>query len=417
MNKDEIKSYIREKLSTRRIILFGAGKVARKFYEDHKDKLDISFCVSNLKKEWGEGAFLEELDVKKYKREEIRENDYIIVCGPIAFRTIELQLMNDGFKMYEHFVEANIARVVNANKKIALFYGSCILRDMYRCLIEVPSFDFEYESVFTQSNRGQAVVNNRLLYYLKDICDLYVYTPRVLDRDSAYFLAPDELPADCKVVSVSNLVAPLYWPQVERRIDVHNQFYLHPYNVKRNVSFYHTLYRREDQNINKMILEGKTSKQIVECLSSDEFYSREQVDKHFRVTLKLIDIAEQSVEIKISDFIRENYRKVMLYQNAIHPNKIIICEYIRRLFKAIGVSTHEIESFESQWPLHIHQSGDVPIYPSVVKNMNLEFVEDEKKYEILTGRGVQYMTFEEYTEHYVEYTRKAAEIMNMWQEM
>lgn len=414
MNKSEIKALIREQLSTKRIILFGAGKVAEEFYQAHKDDLNISHCVSNIKKEWGEAALLGELDVKRYRKEEIKKNDYIVVCGPVAFREIELQLINDSFKMYEHFVESNIARVVDANKKIALFYGQCILRDMYRCLIQASAFEDKYASVFTQNNKGQAVVTNRLLYYMKDICDLYVYTPRLLDHDRAYFLSADELPDDCEAVSVSNLVAPLYWPQVETKIDIYNKLYLHPYNVERNMNFYHTLYRREDHNINRMVLEGKSTKQIVECLASDEFYSQEQVDKHFRVTLKLIDVAEQSVDIKVADYIRENYQKTMLYQNAFHPNKCIIWECVRRLFDKIDVSGEELTLLEEESPLHIHQSGDVPIYPSVAKHLKLEFVDSEKKYEILTGSGIEYMTFEEYTGHYVEYTRKAIEIMKMW---
>ncbi len=414
MNKNEIKSLIREKLLTKRIILFGAGKVARVFYQMYKDKMNISHCVSNIKKEWGEAVLLDELDVRRYRKEEIQQDDYIIVCGPVAFRAIELQLINDGFKMYEHFVESNIARVVEANKKIALFYGQCILRDMYRCLVRVSAFGDKYASVFTQNNKGQAVVTNRLLFYLKDICDLYVYTPRLLDRDSAYFLSTDELPEDCMAISVSNLVAPLYWPQVETKIDVYNKLYLHPYNAKRNMNFYHTLYRREDHNINKMVLEGRTTRQIVECLSSDEFYSQEQVDRHLRTTLKLIDIAEQSVDIKISDYIGANYKKDMLYQNAFHPNKCIIWECVRRLFGMIDVSTEDVELLEEESPLHIHQSGDVPIYPSVVRGLKLEFAGREKKYEVLTGSGIEYMTFEEYTEHYVEYTRKAIEILKMW---
>lgn len=414
MTKEQIKELVREKLSSKKVILFGAGKVAEEFYNEYKDKLHITHCVSNYEKEWGEATFLGRLDVKKFCREEFREDEYIVVCGPIAFRTIELQLINEGFRMYEHFVESNIANAVCTGKRIALFYGQCILRDIYRCIIQVSAFDKEYVSVYTQTAKGQAVVTNRLLYHLKDICDLYVYTPKLLDHDSAYSLSVEELPPDCKVVSVSNLVVSLYWPQVETKIDVYNKLYLHSYNAERSLDFYHTLYRREDININRMVLEGKPAKEIVETLSSDGFYSEEEVKRNYKMALKLVDIAERAVNVKIADFIRENYQRGMLYQNAFHPNKCIIWEYVRRLLREIEISDEDVEKLEEGSPLHIHQSGDVPIYPSVAKCLHLHFVNKDTRYEILTGNGVVYMTFQEYTEHYIEYTRKVMEIMKMW---
>lgn len=413
MTKEQIKALVREKLSTKRIILFGAGIIAEEFYEEHKDMLNISHCVSNYEKEWGEGFFLGKLDVKKYRREEIGENDYIVACGPFAFRTIELQLKAEGLKMYVDYIESKIATAIYANKKIALFYGQCILRDIHQCIVQVPAFTKEYISVFTQTTKGQAVVNNRLLYYLKDICDVYVYTPKILDRDSAYSLSKHDLPDECKIVSVSNLVMPLYWPEIDGKLDGYNEYYIYSYNSRRDSEFYHTLYRKSDLNINKMVSEGKTTREIVECLTLEEFYSEKQVKRNTNTTLKMIDIAEKDVDVKIADYIRNNYKKIMLFQNYIHPNKCIIWEYVRRILNVLGVSIEEINCLENESPLHIHQGGDVPIYPSVAKYMELEFVNEKTQYEIITGNGLVYMTFAEYTEHYVEYTRKAIEIMQM----
>lgn len=412
--KEKVKAIVRENLSTKRIILFGAGDVAKAFYEEYKDELDISYCVSNYEREWGEGSFLGQLDVRKYCKEEICENDYIVVCGPIAFSHVEMQLRMDGFSMYEHFVESGIAQAVFQNKKIALFYGQCILRDMYGCIVKIPAFRDEYASVFTQAVVGQAVVTNRLLMYMKDLCDLYIYTPKILDRESIYFLAPEALPTTCKIISVSNLTVPIYWPQVVPKLDVYNKWYLHSYEAKRDTDFYHTLYRRADEHINKLVQEGKSAKQIVECLSKEDYFSEKQVKKNLAITMKTIEIAEKSVKVKIADYIGESYKSRMLYQNYIHPNKCIIWEYIRRLMKEIGVVCDGLEQLEEETPLHIHQGGDVPIYPSVIKHLGLEFVDETTKYEILTANGIEYMNFAEYIEHYVEYTKMSMDIMQMW---
>ena len=73
-----------------------------------------------------------------------------------------------------------------------------------------------------------------------------------------------------------------------------------------------------------------------------------------------------------------------------------------------------MSQLEEEAPKHVHQGGDVPIYPGVAKYMNLDFVNENTKYEIVTGRESVYMTFTEYIEHYVEYTRKAMEIIRLW---
>ncbi len=414
MTKEQIKDIVRNQLSTKRIVLFGAGTVAEEFYLEHKDKMNITHCVSNIESEWGKQAFLGELDVCKYRKEDIEEGDYMVVCGPFAFRTIELQLYADGWMMYENFVESNIATAVFSGKKIALFYGQCVLRDIYKCIVQVPAFTEEYSSVFTQTNKGQSVVINRLLYHMKDICDLYVYTPKVLDRDSIYSLGEDDLNDECKVISISNVVVSLYWPEVEMDSTIYNEWYLHPYNTPRDLDFYHTLYRRADLNINKMVLNGDTTGKIIEVLSDDNFYSEKEAIRNVRLALRSVDIAERQIDVTIGDYIKENYAKKMLFQNSVHATKFIIWEYVRRLLAKLEVSEEEVLTLEQQSPMHIHEGGDVPIYPSVAKSLNLEFANESYQYGVITGSGIQYMTFREYMEHYIEYTRKAMKIKMMW---
>lgn len=413
MTKEQIKSLVREKLQSKRIILFGAGIIAEEFYQEYKGSLQISHCISNLSKEWGKGAFLGELDVRQYKQEELQEDDYLIVCGPIAFRAIELQLEAAGMKMYEHYVESKIASAILKNKKIALFYGECIMRDIYQCIILVPVFQEIYAPIFTRVMRGQAVVTNRLLYYAKDVCDLYVYTPKLLDRDSVYAIDREELPPDCIVASVSNLMMFLYWPQVSFVLRQENENYLYPYDIKRDNIFGHTLYRRADLNINQMVLKGLSTKEIVDRLSDEDFYSEKQIWRHKEIFFKSVGMAEKSVDITIADYLEDNYATVPLYQNFAHAHDCIIWEYIRRLLLMLGLSAEGWDELKEELQDVAHRGGEVPIYPSVAKYLKLKFVDEQTRYEVLVGNGVESMTFREYMEHYTEYTRKAVEIIQM----
>lgn len=414
MTREEIKAFAREKLQNKRIILFGAGVMASEFYQEYKDCLNISHCVSNNKIEWGEHAFQGALDIRPYKKEELQADDYLVVCGLKVFREIELQLQADGMKMYEHYIEYRIASAILENKKIALFYGGCVLRDIYRSVIRVPAFREVYASIFSQVVKGEAVITNRSVYYAKDICDLYIYAPRILDRDSIYAVSRDELPDDCKIISISNLVVGLYWPQVSPKQEEQNKLLLYPYNIERDIIIFgHTLYRREDKNISKMVLQGFSTKEIVDCLTSEDFYSEKQVLRNKHICFTSVEMAEKNVDITIMDYLRDNYRTIPLYQNFVHPNKCVIWEYIRRFLKAIGLSTTGLEELEESLPDVAHMGGEVPIYPSVAKHLDLRFIDAQTRYEVMMGNGTEYMTFREYMEHYTEYTRKAIEIIRM----
>lgn len=413
MTKEEIKALVRENLQSKRIILFGAGVIAEEFYQEHKECLRISHCVSNLPKEWGEGAFLGELDVRQYKQEEVQEDDYIVVCGPLAFRIIELQLEAVGLKMYEHYIESKLATAILENKKIAVFYGQCIMRDIYHCIIQIPAFQEVYTSIFTQVVHEQAIIINRLLYYAKNICDLYVYTPKILDRDSIYAISKEEFSPDCIVMSVSNLMVFLYWPQVSPILRKPNEYYLYPYDIKRDEVFGHTLYQRGDLNINKMVLQGVPTKKIVDQLSNEDFYSEKQIWRHKEIFFKSVGMAEKAVDITILDYLEDNYTKVPLYQNFAHPHNCIIWEYVKRLLLMLGLSIEGWEDLKEELDDVAHRGGEVPIYPSTAKHLKLEFINEQTRYEVIVGNGVELMTFREYIEHYAEYTRKAVEIIQM----
>ena len=412
--KEEIKRLVRKNLAEKRIILFGAGEVAQIFYTNNRDKLNISHCVSNLSDEWGSKKFMQELDVKEFKSEEIKKDDYLIVCGPFAFRRLEIQLINCGFCMFEHFVESSIAECILSNKKIALFRGSCILRDVYECIVKAKAFSEEYTAIFATDNYVTSKYDNRVLYYASKICDCYIYSYRILRQDKVYLFDDEDLPSDCQKISISNITFPGYWPQADPEIRNSNKYLIHPYNAKRDLVFYHTLYRMEDVNLNKMIEEGKSEDEIYNLVSADDYYEEKAVRRNLKVSFKSLQIAEQFADIKVYDFIKNNYDKRLVFQNFSHMHKCVIWTYVRRLLERMGIEYSECELLEEQSPEYIHHGGDIPIYPGVAKLLGLDWINELTQYEIMTYHGVEKMTFEQYIRHYVAYTEKVREIMKAW---
>ncbi len=413
MTKEQIKEISRENLLNKNIILFGAGDVAEKFYLQNRHRLNISHCVSNLKKQWGERSFLNELDVKEFRKEDIRENDYLVVCGVYAFRRIEPQLLDCGFCMYEHFIESTIANCFLENKKIALFRGSCILRDIYECITTSKTFAEQYVPIFATDSMVTSKFDNNALYYISQLCDVYIYSYRMLQRDKI-FLLNGELPDGCNVISVSNISFPGYWPQADPEIHNSNKYLIHPYNSKRDLVFYHTMYRLEDVNINRLVDEGKDFDEIYSLISSKDYYDEKTVKRNLKVAFKSVQIAEQFADIKVMDFIKENYEQRRVFQNFSHMHKCVTWTYVRRLYEKLQLPLEECDELEELSPNYIHHGGDIPIYPSVAKALELEWYDEDMEYEIMTYHGVEKMTFKEYVQHYVEYTKKTKRIMETW---
>ena len=415
LTKERLKETTRESLLNKRIILFGAGAVAKEFYQKYKDILNISHCVSNIKKEWGSKKFQDELDILEFRSEDIRETDYLIVCGPVAFRQIELQLLNCGYKAFQHFIASEMAACILSGKKIVLFRGSCILRDVYQCILKSKRFQEQYAPVFGTDNYVDSKFDDRVVYYASRICDYYIYSYRILRQDKIYLITEEDLPKGCKRISVSNITFPAYWPQADPEVRNSNPYLIHPYNIERDMNFQHTVYRLEDRNLNRMVEEGMSLPEIWKQVSAEDFYSEKEVRRNVKVAFKSLQIAEQFADIGVIDFIRENYDKRLVFQNFSHLHKCVVWNFVRKIFAAMGIDDGECEQLEAESPEYIHHGGDIPVYPSVAKHMGLHWINEDTTYEIMTYHGVVNMTFRQYVEHYVEYTQKAQKIMAAWQ--
>lgn len=413
MTKEQIKEISKENLLNKNIILFGVGDAAEKFYQQNKQRLNIVHCVSNLKKDWGKHIFLDELDVKEFSKEDIGANDYLVICGEDIFHQVEMQLIDYGFCMYEHYIESTIANCFLENKMIALFRGSCILRDIYECIATSRIFAEQYASIFTMDNTATSKFDNNTLYYISQICDVYIYSYRMLRRDEIYLLN-NELPDGCKVISVSNISFPGYWPQADSEIRNTNKYLIHPYNSKRDLVFYHVMYRLEDVNINRLVDEGKDFEEIYSLISSEDYYDEKTVKRNLKVAFKSVQIAEQFADIKVMDFIKENYGKRKVFQNFAHMHKCVVWAYIRKLYEKLQLPIDECDELEALSPNYIHHGGDIPIYPSVAKALELSWYDEDMEYEIMTYHGVEKMTFKEYVRQYVEYIKRAKRIMETW---
>ena len=412
--KKKLRKVASDNLKNRKIVLFGVGPYGRRFYKEQKDRLNIVRCVSNVKEEWGDKAFLGELSVSKFDIEDIAPDEYIIICGPVAFEQIEMQLTGHGLRMFYDFLDYRLADAMIENKKVALFRGSCVLRDIYETIRKIPSFSEVYEAIFAADNYTLFKYDKKIVYYITQVCDLYIYSYRILRQDSVHIIGQDELPKDCLRLSVSNISFNGFWPQSASELTEYNEYLLTPYTVKRHMNYYHMMYRDRDNNINELIEQGKDWQEIYQIISDDDYYSEKQVMRNLKVGFKSIEIAEKFADIQVLPYIREHYKDTVLFQDNMHMNKNVLWEYVRKIYARLNLQDERFEEFKKDAPEYVHHGGAQPIYPSVIKKLGLTWIEDEYQYEIMTYYGVVRMTFKEYVRHYVEYVHSAQEIMEMW---
>ncbi len=403
-----------EQLQNKEIVLFGAGMRAHEFYEMYKDKLNFAFCVTNTSTEWGEKRFCGELDIRQYQAQELKGRYYVVLGVFIAFDNIASQLECDGYAMFEDFIDYRVAEAVLEDKKLALFYGTCILRDVYYSLGSVPAFTDQYVSIFVQGNikEKDTIAEIRRLYYAKDICDIYVYANKLLHPSEAYNMQRKNLPADCKMIGVSKATFPGYWPQLHNM--GYNANWLFEVAAPFDNKFWHLMYSREDANITRLVEEGKSPEEICRILSADDYYSEKELKKHLRICFKTLKMAEKGLEVKVGDFIKSQYQAKMLWQDFTHPKKALLWEYVKQVLGHLEICEEALDEIIKEAPEYIHRSSDMPIYPSVAKYLGLSWIDENTRYEVMTCKGIRLMTFKEYVIHYASYIQAVLKIRKGW---
>lgn len=412
--KATLRRKMLEHLENRKIVLFGAGLKAHEFYEKYRDQLDIAFCVTNSSVEWGEKRFCGELDVRQYQARELKGRYYVVLSAYLAFEGIATQLVCDGYAVFEDFIDYRVAEAVLEDKKLAIFYGTCILRDVFHTLERVPAFMDQYVSIFTQADTKEkdTIAELYSVYYAKDVCDAYIYNNKLLHPEKSYNMQREDLPADCKMIGVSKATFQGYWPQLHNKGYSLNWMFdvMAPFDNK----FWHLMYSREDANITKLSEEGKTPEEICEILSAEDYYSEKELKKHIRISFKTLQLAEKGLEVKGGDFIQRRYREERLYQDFTHPGKPVLWEYARQVMEHLGIHEAGIAEIIEAAPEYVHRSSDMPIYPSVAKHLGLSWIDEQTRYEVMTCKGVRLMTFKEYVTHYAAYIKAVLEIREGW---
>lgn len=172
------------------------------------------------------------------------------------------------------------------------------------------------------------------------------------------------VPETCKVLSISNLFFLGYYPQYKKVRSFNN------INFFRGKLLDATEY--VDTNILRMIIDDKEDEEIIRDIKRFDYYSGEEILDSIDNELKRFREREKNLDIKMSDYLEENYKKYLLFATSNHPTREVMKEFTRRILRQLDINDREIDCPADEIQEPMPKEWRYLVYPSVLKNLGIE---------------------------------------------
>lgn len=185
---------------------------------------------------------------------------------------------------------------------------------------------------------------------------------------------------NCKTVSIPFVYFKGYFPQyIKNKRD--SKLGLCPYG---------------DRIIQDFCEMGKSTEWILERVKKEDLFSETEIQNNLDETIQELRRREEKCDIKILDWILENYQKQYLFYSPNHPTNMCFKELVRRILQYLGYQNLIIETEG------IMKSDIIKccIYPSVYKLLGLKFPMEKFRFHSKLGNED---TLEDYIKKYIEY--------------
>ena len=397
-----MKEQIYNSLMNKNIILFGVQEDTVKFYQKYHHLIHIRFCVTSYTENLDLQPMQEYgLETVLYDDVTLTDDDFLVICDDMLYRSIDHRLQTERIVEYEQFVSWKLAAAVLERKKIVLFMGTALVGQLAMSLNMQPDFINKYYSVYYPEDAILSPYKNRMNEYrhLARMCDAYIISACDKDRYGSKVFTDKLLKSDCVKISISDYSFNGYYPQI-----VNDRDYISDYlyrEKERLPMLYDTLFMaREDKNLRAYIEKQMPEDEIINLVCDDSFYSERYVLECFNQALENVKRADLKADVKLADYIAGN-ADVVLYRNLDEWNislllyvTEIICGKLQIIFQDPNMNDI-VEKLESS------SGSELPVYPSVLKWLHTVGYEN-KKYRIVSYYGASYMGFEDYMRHCIK---------------
>ena len=86
--------------------------------------------------------------------------------------------------------------------------------------------------------------------------------------------------------------------------------------------------------------------------------------------LERFQLRETSIDIKMADYLKDNYNKFLMFVTVNHPTKTVLIEFARRILNKLDIGYSDVPYDENEIPCQM-PNIIFAIYPSVLYQLNL----------------------------------------------
>lgn len=339
------------------------------------------------------------IEVKDILLKRMQENQFSI---DIIFASADKRISYASFKeilTIEEFVRFVFTLKRTWKKKIAVTYGNCQTQVIGDFLVDTDKFMEEYFMLKLpaicdiQEEIGQEYWPNEIVKCFDLLIYQVIKKSNVYSEKAATAYLITKVKSDCKLICITNAYFNGYFPQLNHSVE-YSEKYTMGIMQNRGVG----LFKFVDNEIIKKYIKCGDINQVIECLKDEDYYSgsEKMVVDNLNNSFKELEKREQICDVKILDYIKENYKRLRLFSEPIHPSNELLIEITKRLLKYLGIENYNIKKNHQQ---ELLSTVNVLIYPSVRKILDLEFCVEKYNFNRLFNK--QEVSFDEYVELFI----------------
>lgn len=365
-----------------KINVYGTGICALKWVIDNSNLRINSFLETKKSKD----TFLGVDVIVAKDNENVLKKFYTVVATSVdSYWEIKSYLETEfGLVEFEDF-----EYMTTYNKKIAIIYGNCHARSVKSFLTQIPEFNKLYGcyplnpicEIDKEINFSTKAFEKCSLFIHQSIRCNNAYGPEFASENLL-----KRLSSECKIISIPNLYQlPMFlFPQV----DMHESETVHENLV---------LFSKKDKFIDAVCKEK--SIEDIEKMINDEFLiSHEEIRIAYMDFIDKVRTREKEWDVKIADFLVENMTKMQLFYDPGHPTPVVIRYVVGKILEKLNLifDVSKIHGEVMAW-------GEIPVYKSVVKALNLEWEQEYLRFYDGSKLNNNAMDLNEYIRQYIHW--------------
>lgn len=368
--------------SGRSFAVFGTGLEAVKcIYYLQEKGIEITYCLNNnCKVEQFCGCPVFEPD-----KENMRNVFILVASKEHVYPIISRQLEENGLSEFKDYIYYEWI-----DKKLVLLHGNCHMSIIKLFLLSSKTFSRQYSiypnPLICENKKGK--IEKAVL----ESCDLWIHEDIQTDNGYSYFLSDEYIRkfirADAVEIVIPNLfgLGRAFFPQSGEN---------HRNNVIKNGGDVNGMFPRADKVIDKCIEQGMNKEDIIGFCMRDDAISWVLIEENFNRYINKMRIREQGWDIKIVDYILENYKQQKLFYDMGHPVNKVLEVISAGVLEKLGINGESIFAYEN---LDGHED---PVYPAVIKTLGMNWDNGLLRKSLRGKRVHEDMDFRKYIEEYL----------------